>query len=216
MEEKMKLLKSIFGVFMAIAITGIFAGCATTSKPAKVKVRAQQDLTQATIIEDIGDISGLIASQYFLSKEIQLHWTNIERTPTGIKSGGKVNVLNTIKYDDVRIRGSSKGILYTYAATGTIDDVLRQQQSSDGDDLLILGIIFGKNNDEYLEFATYADDPSEKFELVIDSNHQVMLGGQKYTVSYEGNELPYLKYNLVEREVVQTTKRTFSGRNPGK
>ncbi|MDR1221086.1 MAG: hypothetical protein LBK73_15980 [Treponema sp.] len=75
-----------------------------------------------------------------------------------------------------------------------------------------LEILFEDSNDDYLEFTGYFNYSEGKFELIDD---KVMYGGLEYQIEYGGEELPYLKYKLLERQTETETQRKAKGRRVG-
>jgi hypothetical protein len=215
----MKLFKLIFGVFMVITVNILFMGCVTPKPDAIEEYETEfltpqpEYLTWGAIRNDIGGEENLGSCLYLISTDVVLSY--VENLRDRDFGDGVVHILNQINHDIVLLNGSSLGNLREKDVNGNPVEKIRIQKTKSGDEVRIISILFGETNiDEYLDFAAfYDDDDDNKFELVTDSNGQVTLGGLKYDISYDGNELPYLIYKKTEKSIVKKITREFGSRD---
>jgi len=168
-------------------------------------------LTPRAIDADIDGLDNLANCQYFISKDITLRFSSDDRQ-TGInEKSGVVRAERVIKNRFIKITGSTPGILQIKDNAGKPVkgyDIKTNQ----GADVLTLSVLFEKDNENIIQFRTFYNDKMHRFELF---DREINYGGINYTVLYDGNDRPYLRYKKMERLKEQNEERTASGRRVG-
>jgi hypothetical protein len=191
--------------------------------------------------------------QYFLSKDIELRFDftggefafrprREDSRITIIEQSGIIDLNGVVPADFsdiISIPQSQPGILrtkdsYNKPVANSVR-IVRSAAFSDAKgssaraDLMVIHIVFGDNNDDFLEFAAYNYEPKpkfwewlwdeekykdKKFYLIFDQEQQagqkrqdgdpqssnyITYKGRKYSVRYEGEDRPYLMYSIPEK-----------------
>jgi len=194
--------KEHLSVLVVVAVFGfIVCGCAS------VKI-----LTPEAIETDITGVEYLANCQFFISKDVTLRFLSDNRQ-TGINEAtGVVEAQRTITRRTITIASSTPGILQTKNNAGEVLDGYFFHDREDGRNDLRLFILFDEDDDNSIRFVALYDIADDKFELI---SNEVDYGGVTYTVTYDGDEMPYLKYKIVERTKEQNEKRKAKGRRVG-
>jgi hypothetical protein len=204
--KEMKRFIVFVRMCVTVAATVVCIGCATAKR---------QDLTYNLIQSDMADEQELALCQFYVSKDIILTRYNTDRKSIAVKNGIP-NIENTTSRVNIKINGLAKGVLYTQSANA---DFLRKILSAAGREMIVIGVVFGQNDDEYLEFAAFTDEPDSRFELLTNTKQQVTTFGEniEYDVTYNGTGLPHLIYKIKEKpKTVTSTLNIRAGREVGK
>jgi hypothetical protein len=194
--EKMKKNFIVFGsclVFLGLLISG----CAS------IKI-----LTPQEINNDIGGLPNLKMCQFFISKDVTLRFLSDTRQ-TNIQESGTVIAERRIQRKSVVIASSTPGILQTINNSGVSLKGYDQWQDSRNSNMLTLFILFEDDDDNAIKFTAYYDMANDRFELASD---EVVFDGLTYQVTYSGDEMPFLKYKLLERTSEKRETRKATGR----
>ncbi|MDR0475469.1 MAG: hypothetical protein LBH43_17580 [Treponema sp.] len=188
----------------------ILSSCASTEKvltPGAI----DNDLTT---IDKAGKIipgvERLSKCQFYISKDVTLHFLSDERK-TEFGYSGTVKAKRTIIRRTIKIESSTPGILQIKNKAGKELGGYSSDFST-GREHLILQILFDKGNDNVIQFAAFYDDKKQTFGLI---GNEANYGGLKYSITYDGDERPYLLYKLVERTKEKTEERKVKGRKVG-
>jgi hypothetical protein len=201
--RRMKMKKSILFSTVVAAFFGlILSGCAST-----------KILTPGAIEDDIDGIPYLEHCQFFISEDVTLKFLSDNRETVHPKlSGGTVRAERTIIRRTIKISKSTPGILRTKNNAGDVlvgyDSLIHPNEREQ----LNLYLLFDDDNDNVIKFATIYDIKDRKFAIV---GNEVDYGGVIYTITYKGNEKPYLMYKFKERTKKQNEARTVRGRKVG-
>jgi hypothetical protein len=194
--------KSILLLFTVASVLGL-----VLSSCASIKI-----LTPGAIDSDIGDFQYLGKCQFFISKDVTLQFFSDDRRATSINETSGVAVAERVMIRrTIKIASSTPGILQTKNNAGDVLDGYFFWDNS-GSPALSLLILFESDNDNAIGFYALYDVEDDKFELV---GNTVNYGGLTYTVTYDGDERPYLKYKLLERTRKQNEARKAKGRRVG-
>ena len=170
-------------------------------------------LTPEAVDVDIDGLGNLRYCQFFISKDVTLKFLSDNRETVHPKlSGGTVRAERNIIRRTIKIAKSTPGILRTKNKAG---DVLVGYDSliyPNAREQLNLYMLFDEDNDNVIKFATVYDIKDRKFEIV---GNEVDYSGVIYTITYKGNEKPYLMYKFRERTKERNEARTVRGRKVG-
>jgi hypothetical protein len=193
---------SFFFVSLAVALAFTFSGCAST-----------KILTPQAVNNNIGGIGNLANCQFFLSKDISLQFVADNRQAEINETSGTVEAQRIIDRRSRSIASSTLGILQTKNSTGeTLPGYRLLRNDDNGNEFLTLWILFGESDDNAIAFTAYFNRDEDRFELVADT---VEYDGLTYSVAYNGDEPPYLKYKILERTIEKTDQRRERGRRVG-
>jgi len=191
-------------VFLFLAAASVFA--LVLSNCASTKI-----LTPGAIDTDINGLGNLASCQYFLSKEVTLVFSSSQRQSsvnerTGIAQAERLN-----KSYRITIGTETPGILQIKNNMG---DSLQgyNMATKDGVSVLTLSVLFENDNDNPIKFSAAYNDKMHRFELF---DNVVDYGGLTYTVTYNGNDRPYLHYKHIEHVTEQNETRKARGRKVG-
>jgi len=169
-------------------------------------------LTPGAIDVDIAGLDNLANCQYFISKDVILKFLSDNRQ-TGINDrSGIVEAERVIKRSVIKIASSTPGILQTKNNAGDPVHGYKVWISNSEEVMLTLYILFEDDDDNSIGFTAYYDIENDMFELAIN---EVNYGGLTYTITYDGEEKPYLKYKLLERTRKENEERKAKGRRVG-
>ena len=160
---------------------------------------------------DIGGVENLANCQFFISKDVTLRFLSDDRQ-TGIGGTGTVEAQRVITRRTIRIASSTPGILQTRNNAGEVLPGYRIARRNDGREYINLWILFEDDDDNAIAFQAWWDIANDRFQLW---SNEVNYGGLTYTVSYDGDEKPYLNYKLVEQTREQNEARRARGRRVG-
>ena len=166
-------------------------------------------LTPGAIEIDIDGLDNLANCQYFLSKEITLVSASSKRQ-TGVNSG-IVKAQRIINNRTITIDTIVPGILQTKNNAG---DSLKGYNlvTNEGVELITLYILFETDNDNLIKFSAIYNDKMHRFELF---DNEIVFDGVTYSVTYYGNDRPYLHYKYLESTLEQSETRKAKGRRVG-
>jgi len=193
--------RNLFFVVVVVFLGLILSSCAS------IKI-----LTPTAIENDIAGIPNLAYCQFFISKDVTLRFSSDNRETVIQESSGTVQAQRTIIRRTIKIASSTPGILQTKNNAGEILDGYNLWSNRNGKDQLDLYILFDKDNDNAIRFAALYDIMDQRFGIL---GNEVNYGGLVYTITYEGDERPYLLYKLAERTREQNEARRARGRKVG-
>jgi hypothetical protein len=204
MEGKMKK-KVILFVVVVYFLEFVLSSCAS------IKI-----LTPEVIESDIGGLENLVHYQFYISKDVTLipHSDNWKYDIN--ETSGTVKAQQDITKRTIKIANSTPGILQTKNSTG--EDLLgyRFLRNQAGNNLLDLFILFEDDNDNAIFFRAISDKVNDKFELNKWTLwREIDYDGLTYTITYEGDEQPYLRYELLKHSKEQNEVRKAKGRKVG-
>ena len=193
--------RNLFFVVVVVFLGLILSSCAS------IKI-----LTPTAIENDIAGIPNLAYCQFFISKDVTLRFSSDNRETVIQESSGTVQAQRTIIRRTIKIASSTPGILQTKNNAGEILDGYNLWSNRNGKDQLDLYILFDEDNDNSIRFAALYDIMDQRFGIL---GNEVNYGGLVYTITYEGDERPYLLYKLAERTREQNEARRARGRKVG-
>ncbi|MDR1972720.1 MAG: hypothetical protein LBQ46_12465 [Treponema sp.] len=162
--------------------------------------------------------------QFYISKEIILRYDGISRS-TELNQIGFVEVKNLNIRETIIIFSSTPGILQ-YLDTANGERIpIRLFEPVPGQDedrqRLTLKILFDENYEDYIPFTAlyYLEDdrfilaaPNDEVYLSYTGKDSRVPPELKYKIEYEGDDIPYLKYILVEHTEIINESRKAPGR----
>jgi hypothetical protein len=141
--------------------------------------------------------------QYFVSGRITLHRENT-LSNNKVADDGQAIIRNKTIRDEIVISKLTPGIL---AFGISLSDLQKYEER------LELPIVFGNDNNNRLFFGKYLlSENRGEYRLLYHRQDQVKYGDDWYTVTYEGEEIPYLLIEKHEESINENEKRTEPGR----
>jgi len=190
MKKYLKL--KIFYFFIACVTTPLaLTGCSTTARAVPIT---------DSVITELGGVNNTPKFQYYVSKTITLRLGAGDMEP--IIEEGQLLRRGAAARDSVIIQGNLPGLvrfsgLRTNEALGFFLDVAFEDYEGD----------------PVIQFGKYREGIGEKYHILYhnSANRVIEYGGVIYTVSYEGDEPPYLLMAVRENAATTKSARKASG-----
>ena len=163
-------------------------------------------LTLKAIDDDIDGLENLDKCQFWISKEVTLSFSSNDKQ-TEIDKRGTVKAQRVIAGRRIKIARLTRGVLRTRnnVSGHNMDDI----QNDGSEPFSDIWVLFENDNDNAIHFRAWQNRENGIFQLW---DNEVNYGGLTYTISYDGDERPYLYYKLIERKRKDSAVRRVSGR----
>lgn len=187
-----------FAAGMALVLS--LCGCKSTPPPPQARTIPITD----EIIAEVGGIGETPRFLYFVSKTITLKLVAGGQAPSEINEEGQlIRSSHTIR-DTVEILATTSGLVRNYqprsGSNATLGNYLNVAfENYQGNPVVPFGKVTTSTTGRYNILYTDA------------SNNTINYGGNNYTVSYEGDEAPYLLIRIQESATESESYRRASG-----
>jgi hypothetical protein len=201
---KSKLFVFILGLLQLF----ILSSCVTKQKQeAGPQIRI---LTPGAIADSINGLPNLTDCQFYISNDVILYYESDKRQ-NEINESGIVEVQRIIQKDSIKIASSTPGVLQTQKDTESVPGYTIWS-SYNNQPVITLYILFENNNNNVICFSAFYNVKTDRFELV---NKTVTYNGLDYTITFKGDEFPYLTYKILEKTVEDSNIKIAEGRKVG-
>jgi hypothetical protein len=202
---KSKLFLLVLGLLQLI----ILSSCCSTGLKQKAGPQVKT-LMPGAIANNINGLPNLPDCQFYISKDVTLHYESDKRQ-NEINESGIVEVQRIIQRNSIKITSSTPGILQTQKDGESVSGYTIWN-SYNHQPIITLYILFENNNNNVLCFSAWYNVKTDRFELV---NKTAVYNGLNYTIAFSGEELPYLTYRLLEKTVEDSNTKIAEGKKVG-
>jgi len=200
-KDKTIVRRKICMVALVFVLVLVVAGCATNIPLTPIPI------TQG-IINEVGGVDAAAKFQYYISKPITLRLVAQNRV-SSIEDGHLVRQSQTVRAQ-IFIPRNLPGVMRSHQPR-VPNDNRRGGEDQGG---YILGVAFENyRGDPVILFGQHARGYDQKYFILYEdtANKIIKYGNDRYMVSYEGDEPPYLLIAMKQTERETSTSRRAGG-----